>query len=198
MKKKKKAKKKFDLKRAYAESWKYLKTSRKFIYLAIGIFFFFVLIGAFVPVSESFSKQLMEMLREIVEKLEGKTTGGLILAIFWNNFKASFFSTFLGIFFGVIPFFMSLSNGYILGFVSEISVSQYGILSLGSLLPHGIFELPAIFISIGIGFRLGNYVFKKDKRKNLIKEIFEAFRVFLLIVVPLLVIAAIIEGILVS
>ena len=31
------------------------------------------------------------------------------------------------------------------------------------LLPHGIFELPAIFISLGLGLRFGMFIFQKEK-----------------------------------
>ena len=46
--------------------------------------------------------------------------------------------------------------------------------------------------------KLGVFIFKKDKEKFLKENFYDATRIFLLIVIPLLVIAAIIEGILIS
>ena len=63
-----------------------------------------------------------------------------------------------------------------------------GIFILWRLLPHGIFEIPAILISTSLGIRLGTDF------KNFKKNLKSAIRVFLLIIVPLLVIAGIIEG----
>ena len=75
------------------------------------------------------------------------------------------------------------------------AVSLEGILTLWKLFPHGIFEIPAVIISLGLGLRLGiTLMFKTKKFK---KESFSSLLVFLLVVTPLLIIAAIIEGFLV-
>ena len=66
------------------------------------------------------------------------------------------------------------------------------------LLPHGIFELPAIILSIGIGLKLGVEIWKKDSWNVLKRNIIESLRFFIFIIMPLLVIAAIIEGLLIS
>ena len=88
----------------------------------------------------------------------------------------------------------SIVNGYILGFVMLKSVQANGALVLWKLLPHGIFELPALFISLGLGVKLGAFIFKKNKIKTLKIYLFESARVFVFVILPLLFIAAIIEG----
>jgi len=88
-------------------------------------------------------------------------------------------------------------NGYLLGFVAMLSAKSQGIFILWRILPHGIFELPAIFISLGIGLRLGTYAFQK-KKVSFKNWIFSSLRVFILIVLPLLIVAAIIEGALIA
>ena len=65
------------------------------------------------------------------------------------------------------------------------------------LVPHGIFELPAILFSIGIGFKIGIDLFSR-KKGNLKYNLREALRFFIYIILPLLIIAAIIEGALIS
>ena len=78
-------------------------------------------------------------------------------------------------------------------------VEKAGFFEMWRLLPHGIFELPAVFISLGLGIRLGTTLFNRNV-KNIDKEIFRrlrnSFKVFIFIVLPLLVVAAIIEGVL--
>ncbi len=199
MKKKKRGrKKKFSFKREYSEAWNYLKGSKKFIYFGIGIFFFFALIGAFVPAPTFVIEQIQKIITELLKETKGLSGIELMKYIFLNNVKASFFSIALGIFFGLFPLGVALFNGYVLGFVSMLSVSSQGVLSLWRLLPHGIFELPAIFISVGLGLRLGVLVFKKKGLKDLRNNLLETLRIFLLIIVPLLIIAAVIEGILMT
>ena len=198
MRKKKRGKKDFDLRKEYRECWEYLKKTKKLIYAIIAVFFAFGIIGFFAPVPAYISEQIMKLIGEILAKTEGLSASQLMRFIFFNNIKSSFFGMALGIFFGIFPVFVAILNGYILGFVSEMSVSNAGIFSLVWLLPHGIFELPAIFLSLAMGLKLGTFAFQKDKQKFLREDIWRIIKIFLLIILPLLVIAAIIEGILIA
>ncbi|GAJ04119.1 unnamed protein product [marine sediment metagenome] len=188
----------FNLKKEYHECWKYLKDSRKFIYIIIGIFFSFAIIGFFIPAPDYLIEQIMRFIEDILGKTEGLSTLGLMKFIFFNNLKSSFFGMAFGILLGIFPIFATIANGYILGFVSALSVSSQGALSLLTLLPHGIFELPAIFISLGLGLKLGMFVFQKDKQKFFKENLLKSLKTFLLIVIPLLIIAGIIEGVLIA
>ena len=85
-------------------------------------------------------------------------------------------------------------NGFILGFVSKLSVAEIGLFSLWKLLPHGIFELPAIFISFASGVKLGSFIFHKKKIEALENFLKNTLRIFILVVVPLLFLAALIES----
>ena len=99
-----------------------------------------------------------------------------------------------GVLLGIFPIIAAIANGYLLGFVASISVGNVGFLVLWRLLPHGIFELPAIFISLGLGLKFGTFIFQKRKLESFKEFFWSSLRVFLLIVIPLLVIAGIIEG----
>ncbi len=184
----------FDLKKEYIECWKYLKKSKKFIYAIVGVFFVFALVGFFVPAPAFIVEQITKLLEDILAKTEGLSQFELVKFILFNNVKSSFFGVIFGIFFGIFPAFVAILNGYVLGFVSEMSVSIAGASSLFWLLPHGIFELPAIFISLAMGLKLGTWVFKKDKHKFFREDVVKILKIFLLIVLPLLIVAAIIEG----
>jgi len=184
----------FDLKKEYSECWKYIKKSRKFIYAVIGMFFVFAFIGFFVPAPAYIIEQIIKLFEDILAKTEGLSQFQLIKFIFFNNIKSSFFGMVFGIFFGIFPVFVTIANGYVLGFVSEMSVSNAGVSSLLLLFPHGVFELPAIFISLALGLKLGTFAFQKNKQKFFKEDILRILKIFLLVVIPLLIIAAIIEG----
>lgn len=188
----------FNLKKEYIKSFNYLKESKKFIFWIIAIFLFLGILGFFIPPSEEISKAIMEQLKEIVEKTQGMNAFELILFIFFNNMKTSFSGMVFGFLFGIIPLIVTLVNGYILGFVSAMSVDLDGFSSLLSLLPHGIFELPAVFISLGLGLKFGSFIFQKNALKSFNDFFWNSIRVFILIVLPLLIIAAIIEGSLIA
>jgi stage II sporulation protein M len=181
-------------KRNYHESWNYIKDSRRFIYSIIIIFFLFTLLGFIVQPSPAIEEKILEFIEELLEKTQGMSQSELIGFILANNAQSSFTGLFFGIVLGIFPLLSTLANGYILGFVASRVSDVNGLLVLWRLLPHGIFELPALFISLGLGLKLGTFVFKKDKLKTLKKYLIESFRVFLFIVAPLLIIAAIIEG----
>ncbi|HJX50295.1 MAG TPA: stage II sporulation protein M, partial [Candidatus Nanoarchaeia archaeon] len=65
------------------------------------------------------------------------------------------------------------------------------------LLPHGIFEFPAIILALATGIRLGLFWFSDNKKKEFVKRVEGSLRVFLFVILPLLIIAAIIEGFLI-
>jgi uncharacterized membrane protein SpoIIM required for sporulation len=186
--------KKFSISKIYSESWEYIKFCRNKIYFMIGIFFAFAMIGYFIPVSQSIVEMILDYIQKILEQTKNLSGLQLIFFIFLNNVQASFLALAFGIFLGIFPVMFAIANGYVLGFVASFTVKQSGILSLWSLLPHGIFELFAVFISLGLGLNWGTFIFQKNKKKFFKENIFISAKVFLFVVIPLLIIAAIIEG----
>ena len=184
----------FSLREEYSKSWKYLVESKRFIFLIILFFFLSAILGFLIPPSEILSDALMDLLKELVEKTQGMNGFELIVFIFFNNLQTSFSGMIFGFLFGILPIVATLINGYIIGFVSSMSVNLKGFSSLLNLVPHGIFELPAVFISLGLGLKFGSFIFEKNKADSFRNFFWNSIRVFLLIVLPLLLIAAIIEG----
>lgn len=123
----------------------------------------------------------------------------IMLFIFANNTINSLIAMLLGTLFGIWPVIFILTNGFLIGVVVFSSVQEYGLLVvLCGLLPHGIIELPMIFISAGIGLRLGVLAFQKifkikEKEIRFWYELFSAIKFFFKVIVPLLFIAAMIE-----
>jgi stage II sporulation protein M len=194
----KKRKKGFSLKEEYKLSWNFIKESRKFIYLVVALFFVSALLGYFIPVSEGFKLYVLKFLEELLLKTDGLSTLGLMNFIFWNNLQSGFMGLVFGIALGILPLISTIANGYFLGFVSLLAISEGGIWVLWKLVPHGIFELSAIFISYGLGVKIGSFVFEKKKLDSLKDYFWNSLRVFIFVVLPLLIIAALIEGILIS
>jgi len=181
----------------YKKGFNYIKDSWKHITIVIGFFVLFFMVGYFISAPDYISNQIMDYLNQLIKETEGFGFWDMFLFIFFNNFKSSFFGLFAGIFFGVFSIFTSLSNGYMLGFMSNFVSSQGGGVVLWRLLPHGIFELPAVFISLGIGLKLGSFFLKKEKLKFVKENLKSSLRVFVMIVVPLLLIAGLIESVLI-
>jgi stage II sporulation protein M len=191
---KKKKKEEFSLKQEYKKSWEYLRKSKNYLWAIVIIFLTMAIIGFLVPAPEFISEKIMQLIEEIINKTQGMNSLELIAFIIGNNVQTSFIGMILGFIFGIFPIITTVINGYLLGFVGFISVNSNGWVSLLKLLPHGIFELPAVIIALGLGLKLGTFPFKKNPRKSLREFLENSTRVFLLIVLPLLLIAGIIEG----
>lgn len=187
--------KKISAKNIYAESVKYIKESSRYILTIVIIFLFFSIVSFFITFPEAFEIALAKKLKEIVIMFEGAGLLKTIWLIFSNNLYVAFLSIILGLFLGIFPIMASISNGIMVGFVAQKATQVDSIFILWKLLPHGIFEIPAIMISMGIGLRLGINIFKK--KYNLKENSMKSLLVFLLIIEPLLIIAAIIEGVLI-
>ena len=182
----------------YRKSWDYIKESRNFIYAVIIIFVFFILIGALLPTPEIIEQRILEFIRQLLETTDGMSSGQLMSFIFLNNLQSSFFFFIFGVVLGIFSVLTVILNGYLLGFVSARAINIDGIFVLWRLVPHGIFELPAVLISMGLGLKLGTFIFRKKKIKSLKEFLMNSLRVFVFVIIPLLIIAAIIEGFLIS
>ena len=179
----------------YFKSFSYLNESKNFIFSIVLVFLFFVMIGFIVPVPDEIRTQIFNYLQELIEKTENfDSAGDWIGFLLLNNLLSSFLGMIFGFLLGVYPLIGAIANGYIVGFVSYLSVSEGGILSLWRLFPHGIFELPALFISLGLGLKFGTFLFQREKGKSFVNYLINSLRVFVFVVLPLLIVAAIIEG----
>jgi len=118
-------------------------------------------------------------------------------AIMTNNLSVSFAAFAGGIVFGLGSAYMMLFNGVLIG-VLGLTCQRAGMgLALWSFVaPHGALELPAIFMAGGAGLLLGKGLIAPgflSRRDSLVESAAIAVRL-VLGVVPLLVIAGLIEG----
>ena len=185
-----------------SESFSYIHSSRRYIYSIVLIFILFAIFGAFLPVPDFIVNSINEFIKKMVEQTASLNAPELIIFILKNNVFASLYGLFLGILFGFVPVVIAMANGYVLGYVSKLATKGGGILVLWKLLPHGIFELFAVLVSLGLGLGLGAklVVYSNQSKSfkefllNLKKELILCIKTFICVILPLLVIAAIIEG----
>lgn len=120
----------------------------------------------------------------------------IMLGIFLNNAFVSLLFLVLGLALGVLPVVFIAFNGYLVGVISHLVAQDRGMLFIFlALLPHGILELPMVFLAAAIGLRLGHQVFLAlIGRPTRIKEEFkEGLRFYFHWILPLLFLAAIVE-----
>lgn len=118
-----------------------------------------------------------------------------VLALFGNNLRAMV----LSILYGFIPFLylpaLSMGvNAAIIGMLAAMIDGQW--LLAAGILPHGIFELPALFLSLAAGLCLCrniNVYIRKNEKGIMKPLLLNILRVVVLLVVPLLVLAAVAE-----
>ena len=118
--------------------------------------------------------------------------------IMTNNIRVAFMAFALGIIpMGLGTAYVLLVNGLLLGSLSALAVSHGQSLTYWSLIiPHGVMELMAIFISGGAGLIVGTALLRPgihSRKDALIMAAKEALKL-MGIVVPMLIAAGLIEG----
>jgi stage II sporulation protein M len=139
-----------------------------------------------------------ETIAAFVKTFAGLSRLKLAGAIFVNNAAKTLLAILLGTLLGIVPGFFLLANGVALGVAWSLSTSMRGPwLSLLSLLPHGILELPAVFLGTSIGLLIGGEALKQLTGKpeaRIGAELVFGLRFFCTVIVPLLFVAALVEA----
>ena len=184
-----------NMRNIYRNCFSYLGRLRNICFVIIFLFLFSFFLGFSFP--QIFEKEIMKYISEILKRTENLGFIGMFLFIFSNNLSTAFLSLIFGLFFGIFSVFISMVNGYVLGFVMRKSIEIGGIGTSWKILPHGVFELPAFIISVALGLKLGMFIFARKKKEYLRDNFENALKVFVYIVLPLLLIAGIIESVLI-
>lgn len=137
---------------ALADSW---AEHRRYVAFATGLFAAGIVLGAILA---SMGYNLLELIAEITgEEVFPDPEETEINARFYiqNNSIPFMLSIFGAISLGVLTAWIMLFNGVIVGNVVAPIAPVAGIdFVLVALLPHGIFELPALFLAAAVGFRI--------------------------------------------
>ncbi|ARF68816.1 hypothetical protein B7C51_14975 [Paenibacillus larvae subsp. pulvifaciens] len=147
------------------------------IFFAVGF-----IIGLFSK--EGFSVTAYASSTNVLELLKNNVTVCLLMA-------SGFFS------FGLLSMFYLMSNGFILsGSIIESLQNGVPLYQIGFLLlPHGIFEIPALLLSGSIGFKSLEMIWKLcfANTKGVLLDLFKHMMILTLLIGCLLVTASIIE-----
>jgi stage II sporulation protein M len=176
----------------------YITLLRPYLLIITSLFVVSVLAGYMAGYfNPDIVEQMMGQFEESYGWIAEESPLVIMLFIFANNTLNSFIAMLLGVVFGLWPILFILINGFFVGVVVFDVAREIGVLViLAALIPHGIIELPMIFLSAAIGLRLGYLTFLKISHKmeiSIQQELFQAVRFFIKFIVPLLFIAALIE-----
>ncbi|MGV8110207.1 stage II sporulation protein M [Methanospirillum sp.] len=145
----------------------------------------------------AFGETLLTLFQEMIAgQIMGDDPPMLALQLFLNNLEACVVIFIGGAFFGFLSVFILMMNGVIIGAVLEIVRKEAGYIALiAAIVPHGIFELPAVIASGALGLMLGRAV--KNELAGGSEASIEAWSLggyFLKYIIPFVAIAAIIEA----
>ena len=169
---------------------------KRWIFVAIGLFGVGIALGLTTPVStaELFSENLaaFEELAAIFVPFQVTTA----IFIFLKNVSALLISFVFSPILCLVPIMALTVNGWLISFISVAVVQEesLGVL-LAGLLPHGIFELPALIMGEAAALSFGalTIVALVSKKKDLLLPGLKQNLRYLLIACTLLLPAAIIE-----
>jgi stage II sporulation protein M len=183
--------------RAYLKRlYPYLKTS--LVIFGGGIVIGLMAVSHFPLLAQHFESSVVGF----VKNFRGLSKLELAAAIFLNNTLKTVLAILLGSLFGIIPAVFLLGNGIALGVIFSLSAQTRGLwLSLLSIVPHGLLELPAVFLGTSIGLMVGSRVMKQFFRPpetTIGSELVQGLRFFITVILPLLFIAALVEAFLTS
>ncbi len=175
----------------------YLYSIRFYVLLVSVVFVGSIIVGYIGFLSEIFNVPL-EWIQQLSGNLKDSTQIypawiiflAFFAVLFLNNSFTCFLDIVLGPLIGIFPLFSAFINGGLLGWFAK----EQGLIIFLAIVPHGTFEIPAFLLSAAIGLRLGREVLKRKGDRDVKKELRNGLRVFLILILPLLFIAAIIES----
>jgi len=140
----------------------------------------------------------VETLANFIKTFAGMPRWKLASAIFLNNSLKTLMAILLGTVLGIVPVLFLLANGIALGVALSLSLQTRGLWpSLVSIVPHGVFELPAVFLGTSIGLMLGIQSIRRllgrpDTTMN--ASLGHGLKYYFTVILPLLLLAALVEA----
>ncbi|WP_062352887.1 stage II sporulation protein M [Bacillus kwashiorkori] len=190
----------------YKEQWISFKNYYWKYFVIMLLLFIFSSLGVYYLVKNN-EELVLSVMKEILTLFEEKnllspdqTSLQLAYGLFLNNSLASLL-IFLT---GIIPIFLPsigiiVLNGGIIGIVlAFINMTGQSVAStlFASVVPHGIFEIPAIVLSGALAFYVTIGIYRKinDANFSFKQVLWNACKTFIFVCIPLLILAASIEA----
>ena len=197
------------IKSEYALMFKFLKSIRKLL-LILALLFAVIAVIAYFAMGSLYQTQpevIEEHIGELAEMLNTKDiideAGKMdTVKLFFGNFYAAM----AAVSYGMIPFLFLpalslLTNAAVIGVITAIFKAKEigGVVdTLVGILPHGIFEIPALLLCVAFGLNLSllgaRIMRRKASKYDLYEFSAETARALVLAVVPLLIAAAVVES----
>ncbi|HEY8462544.1 MAG TPA: stage II sporulation protein M [Bacillota bacterium] len=169
-----------ELKKLIRRDWRHLG------WLA-ATFFFAIILGRYLQQSQpqliaKFGKDYFKKFEQLADLIKGQPLWMEVMIIWFNNITASVTAILSGIFLPVLPILSLMANGLMIGVFQVMVKAQQGMsmtrFYLG-LIPHGILELPAFFIAVGLGVRFGFLPYRLIWQRHMSKQRKPLLRIFL-------------------
>jgi len=192
------------IKENYIKAWKLLKENLgKTILVCTVIFVVCAISGIMFGIN--YSEETKNILSEFLNANEDLFSEEGALSA-WGLIKNNTTACAMSIVFGIFPFiFLSILslalNGFMIGIVLGFGKATTGASIIKTfvlgILPHGIFELPALILSMSMGIylclTLTIKIFGRGKLK--ISELIKGYiRIFISVIIPMLLLAGVIES----
>ncbi|MBP5204039.1 stage II sporulation protein M [bacterium] len=192
------------LKKRYKKLIKFNKENRILLIFSIVSLSFFVIALLGYAIGSKYQEYAAQFISEFLQsKSYMINDDGSVncLLLIYNNIVACV----VGIITGIVPFVFNpilsiFLNSTIIGIViGALNTGDMPVISyiLVGILPHGIFELPAMMYSFSLGIYLCIEVTKTCLKKNkhpMKKVLLDILWSFLLVIIPLLIVAGLVEA----
>jgi len=171
------------------------RTIKPYILILVTIFAVSFVAGTIAPAAVRM--EATKVFQFFVNTYRGVSGGTLFFYIFTNNLFATILILVSGLLFGAIPILAISSNGFLQGILYRQAAEGIGYSKAAwTVLPHGVFEIPALLIAASYGLWLGMMVVRRmrgEESTPLKFHIGHASRQYVAVVLPLLIVAAAIE-----
>ena len=170
---------------------------KRWVFIATFLFGIGLLFGLATPAGISLPPEFIAAFKEQIASILALPKFLIAIFIFIKNTSALLLSFALSPIFCLVPILALTANGWLIAFVSTAVIKEESLgFLLAALLPHGIFELPALILGQAAALSFGTMVIlaliKKERRNLLLPSLKQNLR-YLIIACALLLPAAIIE-----
>ncbi len=152
-------------------------TYKRWVFVAIFLFGIGLAFGSTAPAGATgFISEEVVALRELAAFLASLPPALIVILIFLKNTSALMLSFILSPVLCLVPIIALIANGWLIAFVSAVVVQEESLgFVLAGLLPHGIFELPALILGQAAALSFGAMsiilVLKKESRTVLVSTV---------------------------
>lgn len=171
---------------------------KRWLLVTVFLFVAGLLSGFIMPPDASIGiiSEQVTALEKFAEILAPLPKPAIAIFIFLKNVSAVLLSIILSPILCLLPIFTLISNGWVIGLISKTVIAEKSaVYLLAGLLPHGIFEIPALIIGEAIALSFGSAVLKaifKRRKSGILNNIKQNLK-YLVMSVFLFFPAAVIE-----